>query len=106
MRHTRVGMFGKAVGDMFVKPFGNISSAIERETGIFAVWTQVVSTANVVVVDVCDECGIQVCSLIITEHLNVEIRTAVYNDIFAVILNESGSTQAFVFWVCGSANAA
>ena len=106
MRHTRVGMFGKAVGDMFVKLVGNIRSAIERETGTFAEWTQVVNAANVVVVDVCDECGVQVCSLIISEHLNVEIRTAVYNDIFAVILNESGSTQAFVLWVCGSANAA
>lgn len=106
MRHTWVGMFGKAVGDMFVKPLGNISSAIKRETGIFAEWTQVVNAANVIVVDMSDECGVKVCSLIISEHLNVEIRTAVYNDIFAVILNESGSTQAFVFWVCGSANAA
>jgi hypothetical protein len=89
-------MLGKAIRKPLVQSFNHIMPSKDWQV---AESTQFLKTANVVVMNVCDEQSIEM-SITSAQNLLTEVGTTVYQDAGGLRLNECRTAQTLVVRVC------
>ena len=95
-------MLGKAIGKALVQGFYHVTTGIDREV---AVSSQLLKTANVVVVDVGEKQAIKM-RVTCSQYLLAKVGTAVYQDALPLPFHQRRLTQPLVVQVSGTAHLA
>ena len=98
LRHTGVRMLAETVRHTVAEVFGHIGTAVNREIAVFAIWTQVVDAADVVVVAVGQQRGIEMRRAE-RQYLLPVIGTAVDEEAAASDIDDGRSTKSFILRV-------
>ena len=93
--YARIRVLGEAVRQPLAQAVDDILTGIDREMVVEAIGTEVVDAADMVVVDVCQQEGID---MVVggTEHLLAEVGAAVDEDAFAAIAHDGRGAQTIV----------
>lgn len=106
LRHSGIRMLLEAIWEAAMKVVGHLLLAIDRKRRLAkAIRPQIVDSAEVVVVMMSHQQGVEVAVMIV-EHLLAEVRATIYEDVGAVDFDESRCAHAAVARIAGAAGGA